>query len=162
MTDIAELIRADHVRISRMIGQLSSALAQLYPADTGLEAGPAWDSLAGLLRLHVAAAEEIAYLALASAYPGAALAMTQASEVNADICAANEEARLYRSGSRAWKMAVQAACRLGVTACWGRAIRRLVPGHEKARARQDRVIEPRKSEPGVHAAPNGGYSRAQC
>jgi len=111
MTDIAELIRADHVRISRMIGQLSSALAQLYPADTGLEAGPAWDSLAGLLRLHVAAAEEIAYLALASAYPGAALAMTQASEVNADICAAIEEARLYRAGSRAWKMAVQAACR---------------------------------------------------
>ena len=111
MTDIAELIRADYVRISRMIGQLSSARAQLYPADTGLEAGPAWDSLAGLLRLHVAAAEEIAYLALASAYPGAALAMTQASEVNADICEAIEEARLYRAGSRAWKMAVQAECR---------------------------------------------------
>jgi hypothetical protein len=111
MTDMAELIRADHVRISRMIGQLSSALAQPYPADPGWRAGPTWNLLAGLLRLHLAAAEEIAYLDLASAYPGAALVMMQASEVNADICEAIEEARLYRAGSRAWKMAVQAACR---------------------------------------------------
>jgi hypothetical protein len=111
MTDMAELIHADHARISKVIEQLAGALAEPWPAATGSEAAPMWEMLAGFLRLHVAAAEEIAHLALASADPDAALALAQASEANADLREAMEEARLSRAGSLTWRMAVQAACR---------------------------------------------------
>jgi hypothetical protein len=109
MTDVAELIHADHVRISRLLGQLDSALAEPRSVGTQSEIDRVWGVLAGFLRSHIAAAEEIAYLTLASADPGAARAITEASEANADICEAMEEARLSRSGSRTWLMAVQAA-----------------------------------------------------
>jgi hypothetical protein len=115
VTDIVELIRADHVRIGKLVGQLDGALAEPCPAGTSPEAGLVWEVLAGFLRLHVDAAEEIAYLALASAGPDAALAVMQASEANADICEAMEEARLCPTGSRAWHMAVQATCRAAQT-----------------------------------------------
>lgn len=111
MTDLAELIQTDHARISRMIGQLTSAIAQPNPAKAAPEAGPMWALLAGFLRLHIAAAGEVAYLALASTCPEADLAITQASEADADICEAMAEARLQHTGSRVWTMAVQAACR---------------------------------------------------
>lgn len=110
MTDLAELILADHVRISQVIGQFNDALAAPCQAGPDPEAGPVWDVLAGFLWLHVAAAEEIAYPALTSADPGVALAVAQASEVNADLREAVAEARLSRAGSRTWHMAVQAAC----------------------------------------------------
>lgn len=41
--------------------------------------------------------------------PGAAAAIRQASEADADIRAAVEEARLARPGSLSWRMAVEAA-----------------------------------------------------
>jgi hypothetical protein len=111
MTDLAELIQADHVRISTVIGQFNDALAEPCPAGPAPEASLIWNVLAGFLWLHVAAAEEIAYLALTSADPGAALAVAQVSQVNADLREAMAEARLSRAGSRTWHMAVQAACR---------------------------------------------------
>jgi hypothetical protein len=111
MTDLAALIQAEHVRISAMIGQFDDTLAVPRVVGAGREAGPVWDALAGFLWLHVVAAEEIAYLALTSADPGAAVAVAQASEANADIREAMAEARLFRAGSRPWHMAVQAACR---------------------------------------------------
>lgn len=108
MTDLTELILADHVRISQVIGQFNDALG--VPCQAGPEASLTWDVLAGLLWLHAAAAEEIAYPALRSAGPGVALAVAQASEANADLREAIAEARLSRAGSRTWHMAVQSAC----------------------------------------------------
>ncbi len=110
MTDLAELIQADHVRIIKVIGKFHDALAGPCLAGPDQEAGLLWDVLAGFLWLHVVAAEEIAYLALTSADPDAALAVAQVSEVNSDIREAMAEARLSRAGSRTWRMAVQAAC----------------------------------------------------
>jgi hypothetical protein len=97
MTDLAELILADHVRISQVIGQFNDALG--VPCQAGPEASLTWDVLAGLLWLHAAAAEEIAYPALRSADPGVALAVAQASEANADLREAIAEARLSRPGT---------------------------------------------------------------
>lgn len=111
MTDLAELIQAEHVRISRVIGQFNDALAAPCAVGAGPEAGLIWDVLAGFLWLHVDAAEEIAYSALTSADPDAAMAVAQASEANTDIREAMAEARLSRVGSRTWHMAVRAACR---------------------------------------------------
>jgi Hemerythrin HHE cation binding domain len=111
VTDMAELIRADHARISKVIEQLDGALAEPWPAAGGREAGPMWETLAGFLRLHVAAAEEIAYRALAGAGPGTAAALAQAAAANADLREALAEARLSPAGSLTWRLAVQAACR---------------------------------------------------
>jgi hypothetical protein len=111
MTDIAELIHADHARISKVIEHLDGALAEPQAADIGPEADQVWEILAGFLRLHIAAAEEIAYLALASAGPDAAVALVRATEANADLREAMEEARLSPAGLLTWRMAVQAACR---------------------------------------------------
>lgn len=109
MTDIVELIHAEHVRISELVEKLDDALAA-WTAGPGSDPGPIWAALAGLLPLHLDAAEEVAYHALASTDPDAALAMTRASEANADICEAVKEARLFPAGSRAWYLAVRAAC----------------------------------------------------
>jgi hypothetical protein len=71
VTDMADLIRADHARVSKVIEQLDGALAGPQPAAGRPETGLMWETLAGFLQLHVAAAEEIAYLALAGAAPDA-------------------------------------------------------------------------------------------
>jgi hypothetical protein len=106
-----ELIHADHVRISQLIKELDKALARTCPADPVPEPAPVWAALAGFLGLHIDAVEEIAYQALVSAGPGAARAIVQASEANAEICEAVQEARLSPTRSPTWRMAVQAACR---------------------------------------------------
>lgn len=108
--DIVELILAEHVRISELIESLDSVLADAGPASRGAGPCPAWAALARFLRFHVEAAGEIAYPALASDEHGVALAIKKASEADADIREVLEEARLSRPGSRAWHMAVQAAC----------------------------------------------------
>ncbi len=79
---------------------------------TGPGPGPraAWAALAGFLGFHVAAAGEIAYRPLAGTAPGAVAVIAHAAEADADIRAAVGEAQLARPGSRAWHMAVQAAC----------------------------------------------------
>jgi hypothetical protein len=58
---------------------------------------------------------KIVYQKLAGASPGAAPPIMQASEANADICEAVEEAGLSVPGSRTWHMAVQTACRAAQT-----------------------------------------------
>jgi hypothetical protein len=115
VTDIVELIHAEHVRIGKLVGKLDRALAEPCLADTGSEAALIWAALARFLRLHVDAAEEIAYQPLANAGHDAVLAIVQASGANAEICEAVEEAGLSVPGSRTWHMAVQAACRAAQT-----------------------------------------------
>jgi anti-sigma B factor antagonist len=106
--DVVELILAEHARITKLIEELRSALAD--PAATQSDLGLAWASLAGFLRLHVDAAQEIAFQAWASTEPNAASAIMQEAATNADIHDAVQEARLASPGSPSWIMAVQAAC----------------------------------------------------
>jgi hypothetical protein len=108
--DIVDLILTEHERLSALIAKLDSALACGHPAGPGSDPEAVWAALAGFLRFHVDAAEEIAYLTLATADPHAGLAIMQACEANADIREAVEEARLSQPGSRTWLLAVQAAC----------------------------------------------------
>ena len=110
MTDIVELMHAEHVRIGELIGKLDDALTAAWPAGTGSDPGPVWAALASFLPLYLDAAEEIVYQALAGAAPDAALAITRASEASADTREAVKEALLFPAGSRAWDMAVRAAC----------------------------------------------------
>ena len=109
MPDIMELVLGEHVRISRLIGELHAALLDPGPVAPGSEPALAWAALARFLIFHLDAAEEVTYRALAAAAPGAAAAIRQASEADADIRAAVEEARLSRAGSLSWRMAVEAA-----------------------------------------------------
>lgn len=111
MPDIVELIHADHVRINELIKELDRALAETSPADALSEPGTIWAALARVLRLHIDAVQEIAYPTLVSSDPNAAAAIMQASEANADIREAVQEARLSLTRSPTWHMAVQAACR---------------------------------------------------
>ena len=108
--DIMELILAEHVRILKLIESLDSALLDAGPAGPGSDSALAWAALARFLRFHVDAAKEIAYQTLADAVPDAAMAIIQASETDADIRAAVQEAQLCGPGSLAWHMAVQASC----------------------------------------------------
>ena len=109
--DIMELILGEHIRISKLIGELDAALLDPGPVAPGSEPALAWAALARFLSFHLDAAEEVAYRALAVPGPGAATAIRQVSEADADIRAAVEEAQLSRPGSRSWRMAVQAASR---------------------------------------------------
>lgn len=108
--DIVELISAEHVRIRNLIGKLDAFRLDAALAGPAPEAGLTWAALAGFLRFHVDAAEEIAYLPLAGATPEAAAAIVRAAEADADIRAAVGETQLSRPGSPTWQLAVQAAC----------------------------------------------------
>lgn len=107
--DITELILGEHVRIRKLIEELDRALLTDSPAGPGSEPALAWAVLARFLSFHVDAAREISYRALARAVPDAAVAVTHASEADADIRAAIEEARISEPGSPVWCMAVEAA-----------------------------------------------------
>ena len=84
--------------------------AGCYPDRTRAWPRAGLAALAGFLRFHVDAAGEIAYRPLAGTAPEAAAAIVHAAEADADIRAAVGEAQLARPGSRAWQLAVQAAC----------------------------------------------------
>jgi hypothetical protein len=101
MTDIVDLIRADHERIRALSARLS---------DGGSDSSSQlWASLADLLELHLDAEEEICFLALFGR--GANEARELARAVDDEIREAVREARLHPAGSRPWRLAVDAACR---------------------------------------------------
>ena len=64
MTDIIEVILADHKRIRRMLGALDDAASYGEDPCAGWMLAPVWCRLADLFELHAAAGEEICYLAL--------------------------------------------------------------------------------------------------
>jgi hypothetical protein len=110
MPDIMELILAEHVRIRKLIEGPGSAPLDSGLAGPGPESASAWAALARFLRFHADAAKEIAYQALTGAAPDAAMAVMQASQTDAKVRAAVEEAQLSTPGSLAWYMAVRALC----------------------------------------------------
>lgn len=102
MTDVIELIRADHRRILRLASVLDStgrSSGEVGP-DTALAS--VWDWLAGLIEVHTAAEEEICGLTFRR------LGL-QCGPDHDDIRAALQEAGLRRPGSDDWWQAVSAA-----------------------------------------------------
>lgn len=111
MTDIAAVIRREHARIRRLLGELDDALA-----EAGLDGpGPAgrlsqsWAVLAALLEAHLDVVEEICFLPLAAVSPAAGQAISQAESDGADLRETLREAELHPPGSREWLLAVRAA-----------------------------------------------------
>lgn len=104
MTDIVDLIRADHARIRGLLTGLEDA-CRASPA----EFRRAWEELAGLLEAHISAAEEIGYLPILACAANAPMRYTELTADHDDIREAVAEARLSPVGSRSWWLAVHAA-----------------------------------------------------
>ena len=109
MTDIIELVLADH----RQIRQLRQALYDT--ARNGARGGAdgtlagVWDSLAGLIELHFSAEREICWLPMCGTDPPGRERLAEAAAVAADIMAAIDETRLLAAGSPFWWRAVNDA-----------------------------------------------------
>jgi Hemerythrin HHE cation binding domain len=111
MTDIIELILADHQRIRRLLGALDDAARYGEGPGASKALAQVWRRLAGLLELHAEAEEEICYLALFGAGQDATAQMQDAIDDHDDIREAVREARLHAAGSAIWWRAVNAALR---------------------------------------------------
>jgi Hemerythrin HHE cation binding domain len=115
-TDIIELILSDH----RRIRQQHRALQDMVGRETGT--GPtgslaeAWDSLAGLIELHLCAEQEISWLPMCGTGPWGREQIAAAVAAAVDVREAISAARLQPAGSPAWRRAVNDA----LSACTAR------------------------------------------
>jgi Hemerythrin HHE cation binding domain len=107
MTDIIELILADHARIRRLLADVEIPPEGVGDTESRAELPDRWETLAALLELHAAAAEEIGFPALFGR--AATLARDKARATHDDLREAVGETRLYPAGSRLWRLAVFAA-----------------------------------------------------
>lgn len=114
MTDITELIAAEHTRICRLFGALDDA-ARLAAVAGRAGSGPQWTlnmvwaRIAGLLDLHAEAEYEICYFTMFGGDTDRASDLDDAVACLNDVHQAVAEARLQDPGSRAWWRAVDAA-----------------------------------------------------
>lgn len=108
-TDIIELMLSDHRRIRRQC----RALQDMAGRETGTGPGGAlagvWDSLAGLIELHLCAEQEICWLPMCGTDPQGREQIAEAAAAASDIAEAIGAARLQPAGSQAWWRAVNAA-----------------------------------------------------
>jgi len=100
MTDIVAIVLADHARIRRLLGEVSTA------GEPPSRLAALWAELAWLLEAHVDAAREITYLPLTDM--ALRRSMREASDDDADIREAVAEARFHRAGSPRWRLAFRA------------------------------------------------------
>lgn len=116
MTDITDLIPAEHARICRLFNALDDA-ARLAAAPGSTGHGPqrtlktVWARIAELLDLHAEAEYEICFFAVFGTDTGWASDLEEAVVCLNDIHQAVAETRLQPPGSRAWWRAVHAARR---------------------------------------------------
>lgn len=116
MTDIAELIRADHMRIRRLFTALDDAArftraAQAPGSCPDWTLATVWARIAGLLDAHAEAEYEICCFVMFAHGTSRASELADAILGLNDIRCAVAEARLLNSGSRAWWLAISAARR---------------------------------------------------
>jgi len=140
MADVIDVILADHARIRRLAEALDRCAAS---QSGGMAAGAVWTRLAEVLEAHMAAEEEIAYLALFRHGDGGGMMMRGAAADHADVREAVREAALDQAGGRAWWRAVNAAVRIidDHMACEERAVlpalgRRAGPAERSVLARR--------------------------
>jgi len=100
MTDIITVVLADHARLRRLLGEVSTA------GEPSSRLATLWAELAWLLEAHVDAEREITYLPLTDI--AMRRNMREASDDDADIREAVAEARFHRAGSPRWRLAFRA------------------------------------------------------
>ncbi len=109
MTDIIELVFADHRRIRQLRQALDDAARDGARGGPGGALADVWDSLAGLIELHFSAEREICWLPMCGTDPPGRERLAEAAAVAADIMAAIGETRLQPAGSPCWWRAVNDA-----------------------------------------------------
>jgi hypothetical protein len=114
MADIIEVIADDHRRIRLLREALHAAAAgQDGNPAAGDTLASAWDSLAGLIELHLRGQDEICLRSAAGiepgGEPGTGERMRAAADVHDGIREAVADARLQPAGSGPWWQAVKAA-----------------------------------------------------
>lgn len=105
--DVIDLIMADHRRIRRLSEALEVAARHRVDSGQDWMLAHIWQQLAGLLRAHTRAEEEICYPISGCSRPDAGL-MRDAIDDHEDIREAIGEASLQRAGSARWWRAVRA------------------------------------------------------
>lgn len=103
MDDLVEVILGDHARIVSLFEELEEA------ADSPARLAALWSELFAVLLAHLGAFEEIFFLPLLGAVADRSLSMRQLNAQKLDIFDALAEARLQRTGSPRWWLAVRAA-----------------------------------------------------
>lgn len=113
ISEIGELIFAEHARILRLFGALDGVLRRGEPAVARLALDQIWMRLASLLEVHCLAEEEVCFpLVFGSGAPALSF-VEEATADHDDLREAVAEARLLDVGSPRWWQviaAVRAAC----------------------------------------------------
>lgn len=123
MTDVTELIVADHERLRRLFAALDD-VARDAVASQGRRCGPdwalaaAWGRIATLLGTHADAEQEMCFLPMFGGCAGRAGGLEDAIADLDDIREALAETRLVPVGCRAWWYAVSAARRTACRHIW--------------------------------------------
>lgn len=109
MADIIELIADDHRRIRLLREALNAAAGQDDDPASGDTLASAWDSLAGLIELHLCGQDEIGLRPASGIEPGTGEQMRAVADVHDGIREAVADARLQPAGSGPWWQSVKAA-----------------------------------------------------
>ena len=114
ISEIGELIFAEHARILRLFGALDGLVRRGEPAVTAQALDQIWTRLASLLEVHCRAEEEVCFpLVFGSGAPALSFVETAIADHD-DLCEAVAEARLIDVGSSRWWQVI-AAARAGCT-----------------------------------------------
>jgi hypothetical protein len=122
MAEIVELIAADHLHIMRWQLRLAELRHRAEPSQT-LALVTTWETLSGLIGLHMAADEEVCCPAICGTGPAGLDLAREARDAHEDIREIIRETSLYPPGSRPWWDLATAAL-----AAWTRYLHREVYG----------------------------------
>jgi hypothetical protein len=109
ISEIGELIFAEHARILRLFGALDGVVRRGEPAVMRLALGQIWTRLAGLLEVHCMAEEEVCFPLVSGSGALAQNFVAEATADHDDLREALAEARLLEAGSSRWWQVITAA-----------------------------------------------------
>lgn len=109
ISEIGELIFAEHARILRLFGALDGLVRRGEPAVAHLALDQIWARLASLLEVHTRAEEEVCFPLVFSDGPLALSFVEAATADHDDLREAVEQARLLDVGSPRWWQVITAA-----------------------------------------------------
>ena len=109
ISEIGELIFAEHARILRLFGALDGLVRRGEPAATKLALDQIWQRLASLLEVHTRAEEEVCFPFVFGTGGAALDFVEEATADHGDLREAVAEARLLDVGSSRWWQVIAAA-----------------------------------------------------
>ena len=109
ISEIAELIFAEHARIIRLFGALEGLVRRPEPTVTRLALDQIWTRLASLLEVHCRAEEEVCFPLLFGSGAATLSYVEAATADHDDLREAIAEARLLEVGSSRWWQVIAAA-----------------------------------------------------